>query len=62
MGNLGDFGTNRTVFPVVWHVAILGPNRSLRGMGKADVVRCTASWLLVGKLPVLLFRVPFSSI
>jgi hypothetical protein len=48
MGNRGDLRTSRTLFSVVRHVAILGPNRLDCGLGKEEVVRRSARWFLVG--------------
>ena len=53
MGNFGNPRTSRTLFLVVRDVALLGPNRSDRGLGKAEVVHRFTSWLLVGKLSLL---------
>lgn len=62
VGHFGNPRTHRTVLFVVWHVALLGSGRSVWPVGKADVVRCPTRWFLVGKLPILLFRVSSSSI
>jgi len=48
MGNLGVLRANRALFSVVWHVAILGPNRLDCRVGKEEVVRGPANWFLVG--------------
>jgi hypothetical protein len=62
MGNLGNFRSNRTLFLVVRHVAILGPNRLDSGLGEADVVRSPANWFLVGKLSLLPACIPSANV
>ena len=57
VGYFMDIGTHRSIFSLVWNVALLGSDRSLCSVGKANVVCRPTPWLLVGKLSVLLFRV-----
>lgn len=62
MGHLGDSGTCRTVLSLVWDVALLGSNRQREPMGQANMVPYFTSRILLGKLRVLLFRIPSPSI
>ena len=52
-----DFGASGAIVSVVWHVALLGSPGPLWQMDQADVVCRFAFRVLVGELPVLLFRV-----
>jgi len=62
VGHFGSLGTNCPVLSVVWHVALLGSDRQLQRLDQANLVSRFAGRILVGKLPVLLFRVSSSSI
>jgi hypothetical protein len=62
MGHLGDSGTCRTALSLAWDVALLASNRQREPMGQANLVPYFTSRFLLGKLCVLLSRIPSPSI